>query len=488
MPQRINIPGIGIVNFPDGMTDEQIGAAVDQMQAEQKEKPLTLEKAPAPSARDILNSAWAGEQDKKAKNQAFLTEHLPTIGGIVGGLAAAPLTGGMTALPALATAAGAAGLGGFVGSLAQEDVRELQGVDFGKSAFDAPREGAIQGVSQLAGGLLSKGVGLGLRKGGEALYGLALRPEINALAAKFPGVTRQGLAQEGIRQAANISERGAATAGQTVRAAETAVDKTVARLPKGTLLPTRPVTSVAGAAKPVIKEAQARAAGNASVKPVFRHVKNAGASHAAQISPQEMLALQRATARQAGSAAGVMPAAARPTAGNMGPNLIPEANRAMAGGAQDAIEAAAPSIAPIQAQLPMQNALAEAIQAATQRPLLSQYMTTGAVAPLGGATLGGLAGGYASGGDPYAGLAGAASGALLANPRTLSNLAILAGRSGNVLSNTLGQVPATGIRAATDLARSEPDFSDVLEVPPPSPIDMTTGMRLIPREDYWTPR
>jgi hypothetical protein len=32
------------------------------------------------------------------------------------------------------------------------------------------------------------------------------------------------------------------------------------------------------------------------------------------------------------------------------------------------------------------------------------------------------------------------------------------------------------------------DMGGMLEVPPPTPLDPATGMRLIPKEDYWTPR
>jgi hypothetical protein len=440
-----------------------------------QEQPLTLERG-QPST--TMN------EHPHAKFGRLVKDNLPTIGGVVGGLAAAPFTGGMSAIPALALAAGGAALGGAAGSVGRAGLNSALDVpdnvnSGGELLSDAAWEGAIQGGSQALGGALSKGVGLGLKKGGEALYGLALRPEMGALAAKFPGVTRQGLAQTGIQSAVPVTEAGAARATGLVSAGEAAVDDALAALPKGTKLPMKPVIQ---AAKPVVKEAQARAAGNASVKPVFKQVKNAAASHGDQISPQEMLALQRATARQAGSAAGVMPQAARPAVNNMQPGLMQEANRAMAGGAQDVLEAAAPSIAPIQAQLPTQNALAQAIQAATQRPLLSQYMMTGAAIGAGGAA------GFGAGGNLESSLGGALSAAALTNPRTLSNLAILAGRGGGSMAGGLGQIPSNVFRGAADLAQQPPDFSGALEVPPPTPLDPTTGMRLIPKEDYWTPR
>jgi hypothetical protein len=497
MPDQIyelQLPDGRILEFTDVATMKAAAAKFGV----KKEQPLTREHGPHGGENNM-------REHPHAQFGRLVTNNLPAIGGMLGGLAAAPLTGGMSAVPALAIAAGMAGLGGAAGAAGREGLYQAQGLDApGDVLPTMGQEALIQGGSQALGGAFSKGVGTVAKKAGEGLYGLALRPEMETLASKFPGITRQALAKEGIEQAAGISARGAGRAGAAVSGSEAAVDAAIAALPKGTTLPMKPVLA---AAKPVIKEAQSRAAGNASVKPVFKHVRNAAASHGDQIKPQEMLALQRATSRQAGSAAGVMPPGARPALNNMEPGLIQEANRAMAGAAQSGLEAAAPAIAPIQAKLPVQHALAQAIQDASQRPLLSQYMMTGATLPIGAAVLGGGAGAFASGGDPTIGLTSALSAAALANPRTLSNLAILGGRGGGAMASGLGQGPANTIRGLAGMAAgmsgetpvqteqappapgSQLDMASVLwPTPSPTPLDMTTGMRLIPKEDYWTPR
>jgi hypothetical protein len=501
MPQRINVPGIGFVNFPDGMSDEQIGAAIDQMQAEgnapAKEAPLTREHA-APGSLQIR------PEHPHAMIGRFAKEHLPTIGGIAGGLLAAPFTGGASIPAALAITAGGAAAGGAAGALGRAGLNAAEGLQGGITspgdlALDMGAEALKQGASQAVGGALTKGAGVVLRKGGEGLYNLALRPEMNALRASFPGVTRAGLAQAGLDKALPVTQAGLAKAGGVVDDLAAQADNAVAAIPKGTTVPMSRITSVAGAAKPVIKEAQNR--GNDAVRPVFTHVKQLGASYPAQATPQQALEIQRALARGAGSASGVIPAATRPTAATMGTSLEPEAERLIAGATQDSLEGLAPDLAGINAQIPTVAAARAAIEAALQRPALSQYMITGV-----GAAAGAGAGGIGTG-DLKGALTGAGMAAALTNPRTLSNVAIGAGRLGSPLMESGGQGLANMLRIGGDAAvpqtpytsvqteqlppspTGQLDMSSILsQTPPPTPIDPNTGFRLIPKQDYWTPR
>jgi hypothetical protein len=472
----------------DADLDEIFGAAQPQ-----PEPPLTRQRGPHGGEGNMV-------EHPHAKIGRAVTENLPMIGGIAGGLAAAPFTGGMSAIPAIALAAGGAALGGVAGSAGRAGLNTAMDVPDeintpGALAQDMLTEGALQGGSQALGGALTKGVGKVLSKGAGPLYNLALRPGMEGLESRFPGVTKQGLAKAGIENSVGISGKGAAKAGSMIQISEGGADAAVKALPKGTTVPMKPIMGVGGAAKPAIKEAQMR--GNAAVKPVFKHVKGMGASHGDQVTPEQLLNIQRAVSRGAGSEAGVMPLAGRPTPTTMPPNLKDAANRLMAGSAQDTLEGMAPELVDINQGLPTQHALRAAIEAAIQRPALSQYMMTGAAAPIGGAV-----GFGASGGDPYAGLAGAASAALLTSPRNLGNAAIFAGQKGAQYMGSSGQLPANLMRGGIGLGQqSDPGFQteqlppgnlqpflDPFPLPTASPLDMPTGMRLIPKEDYWTPR
>lgn len=436
-----------------------------------------------------------------AKLGRLATDNLPMIGGIAGGLAAAPFTGGMSIPAALALGAGGAAIGGAAGAAGRAGIKELEGVDDGISSpgdlgKDMALESAIQGGSRLIGGGLTAGAGKVLQKGGEGLYRLALRPEMKELASKFPGVTRAGLAQEAIRGRAGITQNGAARVGGLIAGNENAATQAVAALPKGTTVPMKVLTD---AAKPALTQARSEAAANKVVKPLFQHVKNMKASHPDQIPVAKLLEMQRATAVRGGLPSGVTPTTPQP----LGTNLIRATDRAVAGAAQKNLEQLAPTLVPINQQLPTQYALRAAIEQAVQRPALSQYMTTGAVAPLGGAAFGGVTGYQASGGDPLAGFAGAAAGALLTNPRTLGNAAIRAGQMGANMLGRPGILPQAGMSSLIGAAQQAPPpdvqteqrpvgdlqpFLDPFPLPPPTPLDPMTGMRLIPKEDYWTPR
>jgi hypothetical protein len=53
MPQRINVPGMGIVEFPDGMSDDQMSAAIKQNMPKQESQGMDIAK----SAGEGLKSA-----------------------------------------------------------------------------------------------------------------------------------------------------------------------------------------------------------------------------------------------------------------------------------------------------------------------------------------------------------------------------------------------------------------------------------------------
>lgn len=467
-------------------TEADLNEIFSAANTSQPEQPLTRQRGPHGGEGNMAEHPYA-------RLGRGIMDHLPAIGGITGGLAAAPFTGGMSIPAALAMTAGGAALGGVAGSAGRAGLNSAADIpdnvnNTNQLLEDMLWEGAIQGGSQLIGGGLTAGTGKVLTKAAPSLYNLALRPGMEALESRFPGVTKQGLAKTGITNSVGISPAGAAKAGSLIQIGEQGAEQAVKALPAGTQIPMRPITGAMGAVKPVLKEAQNRAAGKAALKPLIKQVQNMKASHPAQVTPEQLLNIQRATARQAGAESGVMPQIARPTPQTMPTDLSLAANQSVAGAAQDTLEGMAPELVDINQALPTQHALRAAIEAAIQRPALSQYMTTGAVAPLGAATIGGATGLGISGGDPWAGLAGAGTAALLTSPRNLGNAAIFAGQQGAHLMGSSGQIPSNLIRGGVELAQAPSDFNGVLDVPPPTPVDYNTGMRLIPKEDYWTPR
>ena len=74
MPQRVEVPGHGIVEFPDNMSDEQIAAAI------RKNMLVPKIQAPpqAPTAQDLVgpDKVWGGM--KKAGRDLYMgVKHLP---------------------------------------------------------------------------------------------------------------------------------------------------------------------------------------------------------------------------------------------------------------------------------------------------------------------------------------------------------------------------------------------------------------------------
>ena len=130
MAQIVEIPGIGPVEFPDGMSDLDMAVAAGKMFADAERT-----KAPAP------------------KDDSSLADWLPAAGGVVGGVAGA--VGGP-----LGAAAGAA-LGGAGGEGFRQIIRRVQGKSAPESMGDAAADigvtGAMEGAAGLVGGAVVKG-------------------------------------------------------------------------------------------------------------------------------------------------------------------------------------------------------------------------------------------------------------------------------------------------------------------------------------------
>jgi hypothetical protein len=105
-------------------------------------------------------------QPKKTGN--FFVRNLPTIAGVGAGLAAAPFTGGLSLIPALAIAGGAAAVGAGSGELARQKIQK-ESLDLKKAGKEALYSGAGEiaglGLGNIAGKILAKNAGRIVAKG-----------------------------------------------------------------------------------------------------------------------------------------------------------------------------------------------------------------------------------------------------------------------------------------------------------------------------------
>ena len=185
MPVRVEVPGKGIVEFPDGTPPEVMESALAEF-AQPQEHP-------------------------HARVARLVGENLPAIGGLLGGMAGS--VGGPI------VAAGTAGLGGAAGRLAQRAIG-AQGLD----VKDVATEGAKQGAIEAVGGAAGKMLGAGARR----LYQGLARPS-KALRAEHPDAVRTALearapiSQGGIRKIDARMGESAQQADDVIRQASAAM-------------------------------------------------------------------------------------------------------------------------------------------------------------------------------------------------------------------------------------------------------------------------
>jgi hypothetical protein len=173
MPIRVQTPN-GLVEFPDGMSEEQMAAALTQLPKQEsapKGEPGEFAKY-GPMSQLMRDQAYPEQAKQQFRDSA------PTIGAGV----ATALTGGAGLIPT----AIAAGGGGFLGARARGDSRE-----------DAAWEGGKQGALTAGAGA----IGAGVAKAGEFITGRALPLVRSALKPAFSDL-RKRAGIEGITPAA----------------------------------------------------------------------------------------------------------------------------------------------------------------------------------------------------------------------------------------------------------------------------------------------
>lgn len=141
-------------------------------------------------------------------------KNAPTIAA----MAAAPATAGMS-LPAAAGVAGMAGGGGSIAKNAAEYFLGKGPSSLGEAATDVAKDAAIQGGTQLAGGLISKG----LEAAAPRLMSAVLKPT-TTLRRNNPGMD---IPLEAVKQGAVVSKGGLAAQADKVRGLNEAVNNAI---------------------------------------------------------------------------------------------------------------------------------------------------------------------------------------------------------------------------------------------------------------------
>lgn len=150
MPTKVNLPDGRVINFPDGMSPEQITAEVQKLAPAEKTAPAQAHAALPPTQtnaqriRALLADAKKADNERRLAGASFAPALLGAVGGIVGG----PL---------------GAAAGGIVGNAAAQVTRRDIGAPSPETAGGQLKamgtEGVLQGAFQGAGSLASAAAG-----------------------------------------------------------------------------------------------------------------------------------------------------------------------------------------------------------------------------------------------------------------------------------------------------------------------------------------
>lgn len=193
----------------------------------------------------MLSQAWDGAKDLASRGLNFVKQHPAETGAMVGGMAAVPLTGGASLLPAMAAAglggAGGAGLGMIAGAVGGSPNIPTTS---GGVLRTMGEQGALQAGAE-AGGRAVQGV---LRSGAGRLYQSVLKP---TLAAR---IENPNLVKTALQNAIPVSAGGVDKAGQLIGDSMGKADALVqdaASLPNTGIDPRRAVGGITQAVKDV---------------------------------------------------------------------------------------------------------------------------------------------------------------------------------------------------------------------------------------------
>lgn len=329
----------------------------------------------------------------------------------VGAIAAVPLTGGTSLLPAMA----AAGLGGAGGAGLGLMVKGARGdADTPNSAGGVLRTMGEQGATQAAmeggGGLLSKG----LQATGRGFYRAAVRPATR-LTEKYGDLVGSGL-REGAAVGDSSAIRGRMLTSKA--GADALVSQAEAA---GKSVPTQAVT---GRFMPLVDKAGTREAlgnGTGDFSEIAQREAAFNQAHpTGQIGPTRALALKREADALAGTAQNAI---RRGTATN---DMTAQLHDATRSGLRQGLLDIAPGLHDQNAQTSTLYGLSRALRSAESRPhALTDILSVGA-------GIGGAFGGHDSGDSAMKGAATGVAMKALTSPQIQSRLGIGADRMGKV--------------------------------------------------------
>lgn len=217
MPRADDVRRIVSGGRQRGLSDDQIRALVARYDQRQAPEP-----AQAPASTERVPVAGRGTQFNQQRAERNFTEALPTAGAMAGGFAG-------SAIGPAGSVAGA-GVGGALGTGAQSLFRG-ETPDVGQMAT----RGVIDAGAQVAGGVAAKGLALagrGLYKGGVALLPRTLKE------------AHPKIAETGLREGIALTKRGAAKAGEAVKASAGQADEMIAAAERSGAAPIDPMEVV----------------------------------------------------------------------------------------------------------------------------------------------------------------------------------------------------------------------------------------------------
>lgn len=224
-------------HFPDDFTDDEIAAALSETKT-----------APYRDPRAMLGDAVIGAGKSLLSG---IKNHPVEAGGIAGGLLAAPFTGGMSAIPAMAATglAGAAGAGvGVIGKRLGE-AATTGDMHTPIDTTDAAKQMATQGLEQAGaegGGRMIRGT---LRMLGNRVYQGILKPT-QAARLEHPELVQTAL-ENAIPVSAGGAEKAGTLMGESRQAADALVADRAAQPGAPTIDPKQAVGGITKAVKDV---------------------------------------------------------------------------------------------------------------------------------------------------------------------------------------------------------------------------------------------
>lgn len=428
MPDRlVDIPDVGVIAFPDTMSESAVNAAAAKLYAEKHPPPPSLLQRMTTGAVDALPAVGGA------------------LGGIVGGIGGTVLG---TPVGGVAGAVGGATLGGAAGEAARQLVNRARGVDAPASPFAAAAEigkqAGVQGASEVAG----QGVMKGASMAAHGLMDFAIRPAPSvaeefgdiagtAIRERIPvGRLTPGSPRGSVLARTMRKESGANTTNLLTAAGNAGKRFTAAGIATG------PVTEMAGT---IAKQQPLSETELSSVSKMFAEYLD---NHAGDLTP---LAVKDLKTGAQGSAKPIFRAR---NAGNVvpaGESIKANFNEAVASGAKEALETI-PKVAESEARTRGLIGVTKAVRRAETRrlPLAAEL-----AAPI----VGGIAGGASGSGldgratNAASGVSAAVLTRALLSPRTTSRAAL--GLTTPAIQQVLRQMPRAAVAALMEKLQKE---------------------------------